>query len=153
MLQALFAGHLAAPLEDALAIGLLLHNSTGMASIAAQSIASIRTRAGHIALPALSSQGPRFCVGWAKVGGLVGEHQLILVRRPRVRTLRHEAVPVVAQRHLPGTVVPIPQSSSHLSERRHLQPAGLHRAGAGQPVALALQSHGIANGLKGIRIE
>lgn len=74
MLQALLAGHFAAPLEDALAVGLLLHDSPGVSSIAAQSIAPIGARTGHIALPALGAQGTRFRVGRAEIGRFLGKY-------------------------------------------------------------------------------
>lgn len=148
MLQALFAGHLATPLEDALAVGLLLDGPMSVPPIAAHAVTAIGSGAGDVALSILGTEGSGFGVRRAKVRRFVGIHQLVFVRRPRMRVFRHETIAIIAQRHLPGTVVAIPQSGGHLPEGGHLQPAGFHGARAGEAVALALQSHGIPNGLQ-----
>lgn len=128
MLQALFAGHLATPLEDALAVGLLLDGPMSVPPIAAQAVTAIGSGACDVALSILGAQSSRFGVGTAKVRRFVGIHQLVFVRRPCVRVFRHETIAIIAQRHLPGTVVAVPQSGGHLPEGGHLQPAGFHGA-------------------------
>lgn len=85
---------------------------------------------------------PTCCaVQQAVVWGVLHVHQLILDVAFKVIVGHHEAGPVLVHGHLHSCVVLLAEVVSGTPEVRHGQPAGSQRAGAADPVALALQLH------------
>lgn len=68
-------------------------------------------------------------------------HQLILDVAFKVLVGHHEAGPVLVHGHLHSCVVLLAEVVSGPPEVRHGKPASSKRAGAADPVALALQLH------------
>lgn len=95
MLQALLARHLAAPFEDAVAVGPLGNHAMLVPPTTAERIAAVGARRCGIAFPVLCAQRSGLWVRCAKVCRIISIDQLIFVRRLRVRRLRHEAIAIV----------------------------------------------------------
>lgn len=77
----------------------------------------------------------------AVIWWVLHEHQLVLDVALKVLVGHHEAGPVLVHGHLHSCVVLLAEVVSGPPEVRHGQPAGSERAGAADPVALALQLH------------
>lgn len=96
MLVALLARHLAAPFEDAIAVGQLLDHAMLVPPAAAEKVAAIRPRRCGIAFTILCSQRTGLWIRVAKVWRIIGIYQLVFVRRLRVRRFGHKTVAIVA---------------------------------------------------------
>jgi len=94
------------------------------------------------------AQRAGFPIRLAKVRRVLAVDQVEPTGRLDRGTLRDEAVAVVTRDDLGRAVERLFQAVADLPERRHLAPAGSHRARAGQPVTLALGPHEVAYGLR-----
>lgn len=89
-----------------------------------------------------STRCPTCCaVQEAVIWRVLHVHQLVLDVAFRVLVGHHEAGAVLVHGHLHSGVVLLAEVVSGPPEVRHGQPAGSQRAGAADPVALALQLH------------
>lgn len=142
------ARYLAAPAEPALAIDLLLDDPGVVAPAAAEELTALDPGTSSVALTARRPQGAGLPVRLAEVRRVLAVDQVEPTGRLDRRALGDEAVAVVAGDDLGRAVEGLLQAVADLPERRHLAPAGAHRAGAGEPVALALGPHEVAYGLR-----
>lgn len=139
---------LATPPEPTLAVDLLLYDPGVVAPAAAEELTALDPGTSRVALTTCRAQRAGFPIRLAKVRRILAVDQVESTGWLDRGTLGDEAVAVVAGDDLGRAVERLLQSVADLPERRHLAPAGAHRAGAGQSVALALGSHEIAHGLR-----
>lgn len=146
--EARIARHLAAPPEPALAVDLLLDDSSVVAPAAAEQLTALDPGTSRVALATGRPQRAGLPIRLAEVRRVLAVDQVEPTGRLDRRALGNEAVPVVAGDDLGRAVEGLLQAVADLPERRHLAPTSAHRAGAGEPVALALGPHEIPYSLR-----
>lgn len=130
-----------------MAIYLLAYDPGVVPSSAAKQLASVDTLRCGVALSSLSAKRPGFTVGPAEVGRVLAVDEVEASWRLYGLTLGYEAVAVVPGYDLGRPVEGLLETVADLAERRHLAPAGAHRARARQPVTLAFRPHEVSDRL------
>ena len=120
----------------------------GVAAAAAQDAAALLGERGVHAGAPLRAERAQRAVGQTEGRRLLGVDEVHLTGRLDRRVLGHEALAVVAGDHLGGAVEALLEAVAHVAERRHLAPARLEGARAGEAVALTLGAHVVLDGLE-----
>ena len=145
--DARLADDLAAPHEAALAVLSHRHLLLAVAPVAAEQVTAAHAHGVWVTLAAHRAQRPHLALAVAEVGRVLRVDEVVAGRRLDGVPLRQQPLAVVGDDDLGGAVELLLEQVAHVSERGHLHPARLERAGAGQPVTLALLPHVVLDGL------
>lgn len=150
---ALLAAHIAAPVEDAVALLLPFLSPGVVAPTAAQQVTAINPMGGDVARSVPCPKGARLWVGLAEIRGVLIVNQIPLCWWLEKSILSPKSfyptpgLPVLLHHHLGSTVVFILQVIPDGPKVGLCPPASLDFAASREPVALAFQVHVVQNGL------
>lgn len=150
---ALLAAHVAAPVEDAVALLLPFFSPGVVAPAAAQQVAAVDAVRGDIAGSVPCPEGARLWVGLTKIRRVLIVNQIPLCRRLEKGVLSPKSFyptpgfPVLLHHHLGRAVVFVLQVIADRPEVGLCPPASLDFAASRETVALALQVHVVQDGL------
>lgn len=139
---------LAAPMEPAAAVDLVLDDLRVVASAAAEELTAVNSWTSRVALTTGRAQRARLPVRLAEVRRVLAVDEVESAGRLDRGTLGDEVVTVVAGDDLGRAVERLLQAVADLSERWHLAPTSAHRTRTREPVALALGPHEVPYGLR-----
>ena len=98
--------------------------------------------------PTLSPQWPELFIFFTEIRRWVWIYKVILGWGFDSCSFRNNVFPVIRYNHSDGAVKAFLEPITHVSEGRHLLPASLESAGAGQSVTLALTPHVVLHRLE-----
>jgi hypothetical protein len=140
--------NLTAPLKATSTVRLLTDLTGVVPTAAAQQLTSFHPGGGRIALASLRPQRTCLPIRFAEIWRVFGVNEVATVWRLYGVAFGYETAAVVARDNLCGTVEPLLEAVTYVSERRHLAPAGAHRAGSWQTMALTVRPHEVLHCLE-----